>query len=108
MKTIGMIGGVSCESSAEYYRLINQETRKRLGGNHNAPSVMVTVDLGEIEPLMGTAWDEIGRQLANAARQVERGGAGILILCSNAMHTVADAVRDAVNIPFLHICDATG
>lgn len=109
MKTIGLIGGMSWESSAEYYRLINQETKRRLGGHHNAPSVLVTVDFAEVERLQHSdQWDQLGGMLANAARQLERGGADLVVLCTNTMHKLADCITDAVRIPLLHIADATG
>ena len=108
MKTIGLIGGMSWESSAEYYRLINQETKRRLGGHHNAPSVMVTVDFAEVELLQHAGrWDELGGILAQAAQRLERGGAELVVLCTNTMHKLADSVTGAVRIPLLHIADAT-
>jgi len=109
MKTIGLIGGMSWESSAEYYRLINQETKRRLGGHHNAASLMLTVDFAEVEELQRAGeWERLGRMLADAARQLERGGAELVVLCTNTMHKVADCITGAVRIPLLHIADAVG
>jgi aspartate racemase len=108
MKTIGLIGGMSWESSAQYYRLINEETKRRLGGHHNARSVMVTVDFAEVEQLQHVGdWDRLRGLTAEAARQVERGGADVVVLCTNTMHKLADSISDAVAIPLLHIADAT-
>jgi aspartate racemase len=108
MKTIGMIGGMSWESSIEYYRLTNQAVRERLGGVHSAKSVMVSVDFGEIEALQVSGrWDEATRMMVQAALQVERGGADFLIICTNTMHRMADQVNRAISIPLLHIADAT-
>ncbi|HEY2013332.1 MAG TPA: aspartate/glutamate racemase family protein [Bryobacteraceae bacterium] len=108
MKTIGLIGGMSWESSAHYYRLINEETHQHLGGHHNAPSVMVTVDFAEIEQRQHAGdWDRLGGLLAAAASQVEAGGADFLVLCTNTMHKLAGAITDAVAIPLLHIVDVT-
>jgi aspartate racemase len=108
MKTIGLIGGMSWESSIEYYRIINEETKKRLGGLHSAKSVMVSVDFAEIETLQHEGrWDEAGQMLAKVAQDVERGGADLLVLCTNTMHKVADEMQASVHIPLLHIADAT-
>lgn len=108
MKTIGMIGGMSWESSIEYYRLTNQAVRQRLGGVHSAKSVMVSVDFGEIEALQQSGrWEEATRMMVQAAQQVERGGADFLIICTNTMHRMADAVSQSISIPLLHIADAT-
>jgi aspartate racemase len=107
MKAIGLIGGMSWESSAEYYRLINQETKRRLGGQHNAPSLLVTLDFAEVERLQhAEQWDQLGGMLAGAARQLERGGADFIVLCTNTMHKLADCITSAVRIPLLHIADA--
>jgi amino-acid racemase len=109
VKTIGLIGGMSWESSAEYYRLINQETKRRLGGHHNARSLMLTVDFAEIEHLQHAGdWDALGGMLGDAARQLERGGADFVVLCTNTMHKLADCITTAVRIPLLHIADAVG
>src|SRR4051794_31603486 len=86
MKTIGMLGGMSCESTVVYYQLINQEVKRRLGGHHNARSVLVTVDFDDIERMQRAgAWSEMGELLAEAGRQVERAGADVLVLCTNTM-----------------------
>lgn len=108
MKTIGLIGGMSWESSIEYYRIINETVRARLGGLHSAKSVMVSVDFAEIEALQHAGrWDEATQLMIDTARQVARGGADFVIICTNTMHRMADAVQAAVAIPLLHIADAT-
>jgi aspartate racemase len=108
MRTIGLIGGMSWESSAEYYRLINEAVKVRLGGLHSARSVLLTVDFAEIEAMQAAGrWDEAGAVLAESARNLERAGADCLVLCTNTMHRVADAITAAVAIPFIHIADAT-
>ena len=107
-KTIGLIGGMSWESSAEYYRIVNQEMQKRLGGVHSARSLMWSVDFGEIERLQhGGAWDRLAEEMKDAAIRLERGGADFVVLCTNTMHRLADAVVSAVEIPLLHIADPT-
>ena len=99
---------MSWESSALYYQLINQEAKRRLGGHHNAPSVMVTVDFHEVERLQsGGEWERLAEMMAGAARQAAAGGAEFLVLCTNTMHKVADSITAAVRIPLLHIADAT-
>lgn len=108
MKTIGMIGGMSWESTVEYYRIINQETARRLGGYHSAKSVLVSVDFDEIERMQAQdAWDEAGAAMVRAAVACEAGGADFIVLCTNTMHKVYDQAARAVGIPFLHIADAT-
>ena len=108
MKTIGMIGGMSWESSLEYYRLVNEMVKARLGGLHSAKSIMVSVDFAEIEEYQRSAeWDKAGQVLAGAAKSLELGGAECVVLCTNTMHKVADAIQAAVRIPLLHIADAT-
>ncbi|SDD66574.1 aspartate/glutamate racemase family protein [Glycomyces harbinensis] len=108
MRTIGLIGGMSWESSAEYYRLVNQDVRERLGGQHNARSLMVTVDFAEIEAMQRAGdWDGAGKVLAEAAASLERGGADLIGLCTNTMHLVADQIEAAVSVPFVHLVDAT-
>ena len=107
-KTIGLIGGMSWESSAEYYRIVNQEMQKRLGGVHSARSLMWSVDFGEIERLQhGGEWDRLAGEMKDAALRLERGGADFVVLCTNTMHRLADAVVAAVEIPLLHIADPT-
>jgi aspartate racemase len=105
---IGMIGGMSWESSAEYYRLVNELVRERLGGLHSARCVLASVDFAEIEEMqVAGRWDEAGTVLAGVARDLESAGAEILVLCTNTMHKVADQVQAAVAIPLLHLADAT-
>ena len=105
---IGLIGGMSWESSAEYYRLINQGVRARLGGMHSARCLMWSFDFAEVETLQHAGrWDAAGELLADAARRLERGGADLLLICTNTMHRMADQVQAAVGIPLLHIADAT-
>ncbi len=107
-KTIGLIGGMSWESSAEYYRIVNQEMQKRLGGVHSARSLMWSVDFGEIERLQHRGeWDRLANEMRDAAIRLERGGADFVVLCTNTMHRLADAVVSAVEIPLLHIADPT-
>ncbi|MBU9268575.1 MULTISPECIES: aspartate/glutamate racemase family protein [Burkholderia] len=109
MKTIGLIGGMSWESSAEYYRMINRASKARHGGHHNAKSVMVTVDFAEIEALQRAQdWDALGARMADAARQLQAAGADVVVLTTNTMHRVADAIERALTLPFLHIADPTG
>ena len=108
VKTIGLIGGMSWESSASYYRHVNETVRARLGGLHSARTVMYSVDFAEIEILQREGrWAEAGGILADAARRLERSGAELLVLCTNTMHRVAAAVEAAVSIPLVHIADAT-
>jgi aspartate racemase len=108
MRTIGLIGGMSWESSAEYYRLINESVRRRLGGHHSATSLMLSVDFAEIEELQREErWDDAGRRLIEAAKRLERGGAEFVVLCTNTMHRVADEVSAAIEIPLLRIADPT-
>ena len=108
MKTIGLIGGMSWESSIEYYRIINETAKAKLGGLHSAKSLMVTVDFAEIEKLQHEdRWDEAGQILAKCAQDLERGGADFIVLCTNTMHKLADQITANVKIPFLHIADAT-
>lgn len=108
MKTIGLIGGMSWESSSEYYRLINEGVRERVGRRHSAKSVMVSVDFAEIEWLQRNGqWIALEQAMVAAAQQVERGGADFLVLCTNTMHRVAEAIQAGVDIPLLHIAEAT-
>ncbi len=108
MKTIGLIGGMSWESTAEYYRIINETVRDRLGGLHSGKIVMVSVDFAEIESMQVEGrWDDAGVALAQAARQVEAAGADCILICTNTMHKVAEAVESATNLHFIHIADAT-
>lgn len=108
MKTIGLIGGMSWESSIEYYRLINETARAKLGGLHSAKSMMYSVDFAEVEILQHQArWAEAAQMLIGAAKNLENGGADFIVLCTNTMHKVADDIQANVKIPFLHIADAT-
>ena len=108
MLTIGMLGGMSWESSAEYYRLANELVRERVGGLHSADCILLSVDFADIESLQASgSWDDAGKLLANAAGRLEAAGADLLLLCTNTMHKVADQVADAVRIPLLHLADAT-
>lgn len=107
MKKIGLIGGMSWESSLEYYRLINEGYRDHLGGWHSAYCVMVSVDFAQIEALQEAgAWDEMGNLLAGEAQALERAGAGCVVLCTNTMHKVASVIEQSVSIPLIHIADA--
>lgn len=108
MKTIGLIGGMSWESTAHYYRTINEEARRRLGGLHSARCVLWSFDFDEIERLQQRDdWDAAGDRLADAGRALERAGADFLVLCTNTMHIVADRIQSAAGIPLLHIADVT-
>lgn len=108
MKTIGMLGGMSWESTSLYYRLINEETGRRLGGLHSARIVMLSLDFQDIETLqMQDDWAAAADILVDAARRVEKAGADFLLICTNTMHKVADQVAAAVDIPLLHLADAT-
>jgi len=108
MKTIGLIGGMSWESTVEYYRLINEEVKARLGGLHSAKCLLYSVDFDEIEHYQATDdWKSAARALSEAAVRLERGGADFIVLCTNTMHKVADEIRASVSIPLLHIADAT-
>lgn len=109
MHYLGLLGGMSWESTAEYYRRINQGMAARLGGLHSARLLLHSVDFAEIAQLQEQGdWDAAGAQLADAARGLERAGASALLLCTNTMHVVAPAIEAAVNIPLLHIVDVTG
>lgn len=109
MKTIGVLGGMSWESSLEWYRLANERVAARLGGYHSARILLDSLDFAEIESLQAQDdWDSAGTLLADRARALESAGAEILVLATNTMHLVADRITDAVGIPFLHIADAAG
>lgn len=109
MKTLGLIGGMSWQSSALFYRLLNEETQRRLGGHSNAKSVMVTVDFAEVEQCQRLGqWDRLAAIVADAARTLERAGAECVVLCTNSVHMQADAIEAATRLPFLHIADAIG
>jgi aspartate racemase len=107
-KVIGLIGGMSWESSAEYYRIINEKVRDRLGNLHSARCLMWSFDFAEIEALQHAGrWDKATELLIDAARRLERGGADFMLICTNTMHRMADEVQAAVSIPLLHIADPT-
>lgn len=108
MKTIGLIGGMSWESSLEYYRIINEEVKKQVGGLHSAKSLMYSVDFAEIEQLQHNGeWDKATQLMVDAAKNLEKGGADFVIICTNTMHKMAKAVEEAISIPLLHIADPT-
>jgi aspartate racemase len=108
MKTIGLLGGMSWESTVTYYRLINEEVKKKLGGFHSAKICLYSVDFDEIEKLQHTGnWAETAQILSNAAKRIEAGGADFLLICTNTMHKVAPEIEANINIPLLHIADAT-
>lgn len=109
MRTIGLIGGMSWESSAEYYRIINQQVRQRLGPLRSAQILMYSVDFGPVERAQHAGrWDEAAAILADAARRLEAGGAECIVLCTNTMHLVAEQIQAAVSVPFLHIAEPAG
>jgi aspartate racemase len=106
--TIGLIGGMSWESSAEYYRIINQEVNRRLGGVHSAQCLMYSVDFEGIKRLQHEGdWERLAEAMKEAAVRLERGGADFIVLCTNTMHRLADAISASVSIPLLHIADPT-
>jgi aspartate racemase len=108
MRTIGMLGGMSWESSKEYDRIVNERVRELLGGTHSAASIMFAFDFHEIEQLQEAGdWAGATRRLVEAARAVERAGADLLVVCTNTMHRMADDIQAAIGIPLLHIADAT-
>ena len=108
MRVIGLIGGTSWESSAVYYRVLNEEVKQRVGGSHSARILMVSLDGGDLEEFMRRdQWDEVGSRLIDAARSLQAGGADMVLLCSNTNHQCADAVQAAVNLPLVHIVDPT-
>lgn len=108
MKVIGLIGGMSWESSALYYRMINEEVRSRLGGLHSAKCLLYSVDFEEIERYQAEgAWEKAGEVLGQTARALEKGGADFIVICTNTMHKVVDDIQSQIQIPILHIADAT-
>jgi aspartate racemase len=108
MQLIGFLGGMSWESSAEYYRLANEAVRERLGGLHSARCLLHSVDFDGIARMQAEGrWDDAGATLASAARDLEAGGADFIVLCTNTMHKVADAIADAIDVPLIHIGDTT-
>jgi aspartate racemase len=108
MRTIGLLGGMSWESSAEYYRIINATVRERLGGLHSAECVMYSVDFAAIERLQSEgSWEKATQEMIQAAKHVQDGGADFLVICTNTMHKMAEDVERELRIPLLHIADAT-
>lgn len=108
MKTIGLIGGMSWESSAQYYAIMNRAVRDRLGAPHSAKILMQSLDFGEVERLQHKGdWDRLGDMMAQSAQALEAGGADCIALCTNTMHKLADRIEAASSLPFLHIADAT-
>ena len=108
MKTIGLLGGMSWESTALYYRLINEETKRRLGGLHSARTILFSVDFHEVEAMQSNDdWTAAADLLSDAALSIEKAGADFLLICTNTMHKVADEVLARINIPLLHLADAT-
>lgn len=109
MKTLGLIGGMSWESSIEYYKLINEKAREMLGGHHSCQSLMYTVEFDEIVRLQHEGrWPELDVIMADAAKKLEDGGADLIILCTNTMHLCTKAILEKISVPFLHIAEATG
>ncbi len=108
VKRIGLLGGMSWESSAEYYRFVNEAVRARLGGLHSADCLLRSVDFAEIEAMQRAGdWVEAGSRLAGEARALVTGGAELIVLCTNTMHKVADAIADGLGVPLVHIADTT-
>ena len=109
MKTIGLIGGMSWESSQEYYRIINETVKEMLGGFHSAKIIMYSVDFEEIEKLQHQGkWEELTELMIDAAKRIERGGADFIVICTNTMHKMAGEIQKHITIPLLHIADVTG
>ncbi len=109
MKTIGLIGGMSWESSKVYYELLNKLAKEKLGGFHSCKCIMYSVDFAEVEALqMAENWDALDAMMAEAAIMLETAGADLVVLCTNTMHLCSDAIINSINIPFLHIAEATG
>lgn len=108
MKTIGMIGGMSWESSAEYYRMINEEIKRQLGGLHSAKVILYSVDFHEIERCQSEGrWNDAGQLLGEAAYSLEKAGADFIVICTNTMHKVIDRISEKTSLPILHIADET-
>lgn len=109
MKTIGLIGGMSWESSKVYYEIINQKTKELLGGFHSCPSILYSVDFAEIEKLQHeNNWNALDKMMAQAAVSLEKAGAELIVLATNTMHLCSDAILNNISVPFLHIAEATG
>ncbi len=108
MKTIGLIGGMSWESSLEYYRIINEKVKKELGGLHSAQSIMYSVDFEPIKNLQHeNNWEELTCIMIDAAKRLEKGGADLIVICTNTMHKMANDVERNINLPLIHIADST-
>ena len=108
MQTIGLIGGMSWESSAVYYKIVNEKVKAHLGGVHSCECLMYSVDFGDIAALQHAGdWTKLGELMADAAQRLERGGADFVVLCTNTMHKLADKIEESVHIPLLHIADVT-
>jgi aspartate racemase len=108
MQMIGVLGGMSWESSLDWYRLANEKVRQELGGFHSAPVLLDSLDFAEIEALQASGdWEAAGAVLAAHAKGLEAAGVGLVVLCTNTMHLVADRITDAIRVPFLHIADTT-
>lgn len=108
MKTIGLIGGMSWESTVTYYQLINETVKEKLGGLHSGKILLYSVDFAEIEEYQARGeWDKSARVLAQAAKNLESAGADFIVICTNTMHKVAPQIREAIHIPILHIAEAT-
>ncbi|BDR57981.1 aspartate/glutamate racemase family protein [Xylocopilactobacillus apicola] len=108
MKTIGLLGGMSWESTTDYYRLINETVKKELGGLHSAKCILYSVDFEEIEKYQfANQWDESARVLGDACRSLERAGADYIVICTNTMHKIVDQIQAQVKIPIIHIADVT-
>jgi amino-acid racemase len=108
MKTIGLIGGMSWESSLEYYRIINEKVKEELGGLHSAKSIMYSVDFEKIKNLQHEGkWDELTEIMIDAAKTLEKAGADLVVICTNTMHKMANEVENSINLPLIHIADAT-
>lgn len=108
MKTIGLIGGMSWESSLEYYRIINEEVKAKLGGLHSAKCILYSVDFEEIERYQAEGdWESSGKLLGDVAQSLEKAGAEIIVICTNTMHKVIRYIEEKVSIPILHIADST-
>jgi aspartate racemase len=108
LKTLGLIGGMSWESSALYYKIINESVKTHLGPMHSCKCILYSVDFAEIEHLQHLGeWDILGKKLADAAKALDRAGADLIVLCTNTMHKLSDHILNATSVPFLHIADAT-
>lgn len=109
MKTIGLIGGITWQSTVEYYRIINHETKKILGGSHSARILMYSFDWQEIDSLRNSGnFDKVGPRMAEEALNLEQAGAGVILLCANTAHRFVDVVRNNISVPLIHIADAAG